>query len=229
MSFREGAVEFGRFRTWYRRIGNADGGAPLLVLHGGPGFPHDYLTTLDRLADQREVIFYDQLGCGRSTTQHPPDEWSISLFVEELANLRFQLDLECVHLFGHSWGGWLALEYALRGCRVDPLPAQLTKSWMASASTVYEALWGPSEMVANGPLAAWDVSTELRRLGLPILMTCGAHDEVRPPLLESMLESLPDADLKVYPNSAHMAHLEETESYLSDLSRFLRLAEERIT
>ncbi|MGH8929092.1 MAG: hypothetical protein ACRDZO_00230, partial [Egibacteraceae bacterium] len=107
----------------------------------------------------------------------------------------------------------------------DPLPAQLTKSWMTSASAVYEALWGPSEMVANGPLAAWDVSAELRRLGLPVLMTCGAYDEVRPQLLKNMLESLPEAALKVYPNSAHMAHLEETESYLSDLSRFLQRAE----
>jgi len=98
---------------------------------------------------------------------------------------------------------------------------------MASASVVYEALWGPSEMVADGPLAAWDVSAELGRLDLPVLMTCGAHDEVRPQLLKRMLQSLPRADLKVYPNSAHMAHLEETELYLSDLSRFLQRAEEQ--
>ncbi|MGH8929354.1 MAG: alpha/beta fold hydrolase, partial [Egibacteraceae bacterium] len=144
MSFREGAVEFGRFRTWYRRIGNAKGGAPLLVLHGGPGFPHDYLTVLDRLADQREVIFYDQLGCGRSATQHPPGEWSIALFVEELANLRLRLGVERAHLFGHSWGGWLAMEYALRKS------GKLTSLVLASApASVPQFIAGIGDLIAG--------------------------------------------------------------------------------
>ncbi len=87
----------------------------LLVLHGGPGLPHDYLSDLAQLADGgRTVVFYDQLGCGRS--DHPDDAalWVMDTFVEEVATIRQALGLDRVHLFGHSWGGWLALEYALR-------------------------------------------------------------------------------------------------------------------
>src|SRR5262245_1406622 len=113
----EGTVPFRDYRTWYRVVGElsvSTGRLPLLVLHGGPGFPHDYLEDLAGLADDgRPVVFYDQLGCGRS--DHPDDHslWVMDTFVEEVAAVRDRLALERVHLLGHSWGGWLALEYAL--------------------------------------------------------------------------------------------------------------------
>jgi proline-specific peptidase len=115
----EGTVPFRGHRTWYRVVGElpaASGKLPLLVLHGGPGVPHDYLEDLARLADGgRPVVFYDQIGCGKS--DHPDDSalWVIDTFVEEVAAVRDALELERVHLLGHSWGGWLALEYALGG------------------------------------------------------------------------------------------------------------------
>jgi len=109
----EGFVPFDGHRTWYRAVGGGEG-TPLLCLHGGPGFPSDYLEPLERLADDRRVIFYDQLGCGRS--DHPKGvEWSVELFVRELAVLRQRLGLEEVVLLGHSWGGMLALEHVLAG------------------------------------------------------------------------------------------------------------------
>jgi proline-specific peptidase len=113
----EGTVPFRGYRTWYQVVGelpSPGGKLPLLVLHGGPGFPHDYLEDLAPLADDgRPVIFYDQLGCGRS--DHPDDGalWTMNTFVEEVGALRDGLGLERIHLLGHSWGGWLALEYAL--------------------------------------------------------------------------------------------------------------------
>src|SRR5919108_2570883 len=71
----EGTVPFRGYRTWYRAVGELPapaGKPPLLVLHGGPGFPHDYLEDLAGLADRgRPVVFYDQLGCGRS--DHPDE------------------------------------------------------------------------------------------------------------------------------------------------------------
>ena len=60
----EGFVQVDGYQVWYRRSG--EGGIPLLILHGGPGAGHDYLESLEALAADREVIFYDQLGCGRS-------------------------------------------------------------------------------------------------------------------------------------------------------------------
>lgn len=56
------------------------------------------------------MIFYDQIGCGRSWIEKPSDFWTVELFVGEVQAVRAALDLECVHLFGSSWGGMLAME-----------------------------------------------------------------------------------------------------------------------
>jgi proline-specific peptidase len=114
----EGTVRFRGYRTWYQMVGEAPatgGKPPLLVLHGGPGLPHDYLQDLAGLADDgHAVVFYDQLGCGHSEHPDDPALWTMATFVEELATVRAALGLDRIHLLGHSWGGWLALEYALR-------------------------------------------------------------------------------------------------------------------
>jgi proline-specific peptidase len=113
----EGTVPFRGYRTWYQVVGElpASGGEPpLLVVHGGPGLPHDYLDDLAGVADgERAVVFYDQLGCGHSDHPDDPALWAMETFLDELATLRAALGLDRVHLLGHSWGGWLALEYAL--------------------------------------------------------------------------------------------------------------------
>lgn len=98
----------------YKIVGADKAGVPLLVLHGGPGVPHDYLESLEALADQRPVVFYDQLGCGNS--DRPVDEslYTIERYVDELAKVRAALKLDRVHILGHSWGTMLAVEYMLR-------------------------------------------------------------------------------------------------------------------
>ena len=115
----EGFADFDGSQTWYRVDGklSSDGPAPLVVLHGGPGATHDYLTPLADLAtDGRAVVLYDQLGNGSST--HYPDRgadfWTVDLFVRELANLLDHLGIaERYHVLGQSWGGFLAQEHAL--------------------------------------------------------------------------------------------------------------------
>jgi proline-specific peptidase len=127
MEAREGYVRVGAHRIWYRSVGS--GGIPLLVLHGGPGYPHDYLITLEGLAGEgRHVVFYDQLDCGRSDRPGDPNLWHISYFVDELAAVRAALGLDRIHLLGQSWGGMLALEYALGQ------PAGLNSLILASTS-----------------------------------------------------------------------------------------------
>jgi proline-specific peptidase len=105
-------------RIWTRRVGTCSSPErlPIVLLHGGPGVPSDYLEPLEALAaDGREVIRYDQLGCGRS--DHPDDLslLQVERFVAELAQVRESLGLERIHLYGQSWGGMLALEVALSG------------------------------------------------------------------------------------------------------------------
>ncbi len=109
----------GRFgRIWYAVHGSGSPGIPLLILHGGPGVPHDYLEPLSALSDERPVIFYDQLGCGNSDRSGNPESRTLRYFVEELALVRAVLGLDRVHLLGQSWGCMLAAEYLL-SCRPE--------------------------------------------------------------------------------------------------------------
>jgi proline iminopeptidase len=107
----EGFIPVSGGRVWYLSVG--EGGVPLLCLHGGPGFTHYYLEPLEDLADRRRVIFYDQLGCGRSDRPGNTSLWTASRFVEELVTVRAALGLDRLHLFGSSWGGMLAMQYVL--------------------------------------------------------------------------------------------------------------------
>jgi L-proline amide hydrolase len=161
----EGTVEFtttfqGRqetHQTWYKIVSPLDNSnkrdaddsshnrdrddnsrKPLVVLHGGPGCTHDYLLSLADLATGgRQVIFYDQIGNGRSThlPERGADFWTVDLFVAELRNLLDALGLGLedggYHLLGQSWGGFLAQEFALTrppGLRAMVL-ANTSSSW----------------------------------------------------------------------------------------------------
>lgn len=108
----EGYVEVPGGRVWYRIVGSS-GRTPVLVLHGGPGVPSYYLKPLAALADERPVIFYDQLGAGKS--DHPTDTtlWRMERFVNEVGRVRQALGLKEVHLYGHSWGTMLVVDYML--------------------------------------------------------------------------------------------------------------------
>jgi proline iminopeptidase len=95
---------------WYRVTG-AGTGTPVILLHGGPGFSSYYLKSLEALGDERVVVRYDQLGGGKSDRTSDTTLFTIAHFVEELEALRAHLGLERVHLYGHSWGTILAVEY----------------------------------------------------------------------------------------------------------------------
>lgn len=109
---REGFVAVPGGNVWYRVVGSGDA-IPLLTLHGGPGTGHDYLEPLEALASDRPVVFYDQLGCGKSDLPDDPALWRIERYVAEVDAVRSALGLERIHLWGQSWGGWLAIEYMM--------------------------------------------------------------------------------------------------------------------
>lgn len=95
---------------WYRVTGTGSG-TPVILLHGGPGFSSYYLKSLEGLGDDRLVVRYDQLGSGKSDHINDTTKFTIAHFVADLDSLRSHLGLERVHLYGHSWGTILAVEY----------------------------------------------------------------------------------------------------------------------
>lgn len=109
----EGYVSIAGNRIWYKIFGSKSSGIPLVVVHGGPGASHDYLLPLNALADERPVIFYDQLDSGNSDRPGDTSLWTIEYFVSELGEICKTLNLTEYHLLGQSWGGTLAIEYAL--------------------------------------------------------------------------------------------------------------------
>lgn len=141
----EGMIDVPGGKVWYRKIGNGPG-IPLLAMHGGPGGTSCRFEVLAPLADERPIIFYDQLGSGRS--EHPTDTslWNFPRFVKEVDAVRRALKLDSVHLLGHSWGGALAAEYMIAtkptGVKsvIFSSPLISTPRWIADADSLREQL-----------------------------------------------------------------------------------------
>jgi proline iminopeptidase len=107
----------GTFKVWTKRVGN-NPRVKLLLLHGGPGATHEYFEACDSYlpAAGVEYYYYDQLGSFYSDQPDIPELWDVARFVEEVEQVRLALGLDAGNFFllGHSWGGILAIEYALR-------------------------------------------------------------------------------------------------------------------
>jgi proline-specific peptidase len=157
----EGFIEVPGGRVWYRSVGGSPGGGiPLLCLHGGPGFTHYYLEPLETLADRRQVIFYDQLGCGRSDRPEDPSLWTVDRFVEEVAQVRAALGLDRLHLFGSSWGGMLAMQYVL-----DRRPDLDSLILCGSPASMIRWATDCAELLAAQPAGARQVISEHEEAG----------------------------------------------------------------
>ncbi len=286
---REGYVDVTGGRVWFRIVGAGSTGTPLLVLHGGPGVTHDYLEPLEALADERPVVFYDQLGCGNSDRPDDPSLWTVERYVAEVGEVREALGLDRVHLLGQSWGGGLAAEYVLSKnpdgveslilsaplldadrwmadqranlaafpeemqeavreaestgnfdspgyqdamaayyarhlCRTDPWPECLNRSLERLAMPVYLRMWGPSEFTCTGTLRAFSVADRLGEIPVPVLFTCGEHDEASPATMAYYRSRVPGSDLVVFEGASHSPPLEETDAYLAAVREFLRCA-----
>ncbi len=110
----EGYVKILGFKIFYRSFGEPTKGT-VLCLHGGPGATHDYLLPLADLSQfGYQVVFYDQLGCGRSELPKDVALFTIERGVEEVEGVRRALRLGRIHLMGSSYGGLLAIAYSIR-------------------------------------------------------------------------------------------------------------------
>ncbi len=259
----------------------------VFCLNGGPGLPCDYLREAHScLVDKGfRVVAFDQLGTGRSSRPEDPALWTIDRYVEETETVRRALGLGRVHLLGHSWGGWLAIDYALaypdalktliledtvadmphliselerlraalgpetvammqrheaegtlghpeyqaaitilnyrHVCRLDEWPAPVQRSLSDWNMGPYGTMQGPNEFLYVGNLKDWNRVPDLHRITVPTLITCGQHDELTPACALRMKLHLPDAEIRVFPNSSHMPFYEEPGAYYPALLDFL--------
>ena len=276
--------------VFYRVIGGGEG-LPVLLLHGGPGYTGHYLEPLAHaLGRDRPAIVYDQLGSGRSDRVTDTALLKTDRFVRELDSLRRALHLNRIHLYGHSWGSMLALEYlatkpagiasvtlasplitsaawirdgqALMKTMPDsiqriaaaheaagttasqeyqdaafafmkryvfgmepPFPPEVDSAIAGYNALVYETMWGPSEFNPTGSLKHFDRSTVLHELRVPVLFTVGRHDEAVPETVERFARTVPDARVRVFERSAHMAMVTERDAYADTVRTFLRSAD----
>src|SRR5882672_598052 len=107
-------VAGGKYKVWTKKIGS--GPINVLLLHGGPGFTHEYLEAFESFLPQAgiEMYYYDQLGCNNSDQPDDPALWTLARYTTEVEEVRRGLGLEQFVLYGHSWGGILAIDYALK-------------------------------------------------------------------------------------------------------------------
>lgn len=134
----EGYMPFREYQTYYRIVGDANPKkAPLVLLHGGPGSSHNYYELLDDYAEKsgRQLIMYDQVGCGKSSLPEDESVYVKETWAEELIALRKYLQLDQIHLSGQSWGGMLAMFY------LTTYNPQGVKSVMINSSPASIKLW----------------------------------------------------------------------------------------
>lgn len=133
-------------KIYWRRFGTG-GKTPLLTLHGGPGAAHNYLLPMQALADERPVIFYDQLGCGKADAPADESLYTIQRAVDEVDAVRAALGLKRVVLYGHSWGTLQAIEYLCQG-RGDGVERLILGGAFASTPQV---IAGMQRLIASMP------------------------------------------------------------------------------
>lgn len=140
----EGYIEVTGGKVWYKIVGEGDQ-TPIILLHGGPGIPSYYLNPLADLSKDRPVVFYDQLGCGRSSQQMDTTLMTVGSYVEQLEQLRIALGINEFYLYGSSWGTMLGVDYYLKypqavKAMILSSPCLSAKMWSADADTLIATL-----------------------------------------------------------------------------------------
>ena len=195
----------GRFEVWVKQVGT--GNVPVLTLHGGPGFPHFYFECFEDFLPRDRIRFwyYDQLGCGFSDRPDEPSLWTVERFRKEVEQVRLALGLESFVLYGQSWGGMLAIEYALAypqylsGLVISNMTASIP-SYVKYVNELRAAM--PPDI--NRAMKVFEDRGDLSRAGVPATR----HGS---PLLETPLPTRPvagasDAILREFERSGVQHH-----------------------
>jgi proline iminopeptidase len=140
-----GYVATPKGQVWYRLNGAGLARPCLLGITGGPGLSHHYLLSLTSLSDQHPVLLYDQLDTGNSSRPGDKANWTIDYYVDEIESIRRELGIDALVPVGHSWGGLLAYEYALKypssvAALVLVSPCLSAARWTADANALVAGL-----------------------------------------------------------------------------------------
>lgn len=140
----EGFVNVKGGKIWYRVTGDGDK-TPLVMLHGGPGYPSYYFNPLKSLSSARPVVTFDQLGCGRSDNISDTTLMTVDNYVEQLKQLLTVLNIKDFYLYGHSWGTMLGTDFYLKhsdGIKglILASPCLSAKMWSQDADTLISTL-----------------------------------------------------------------------------------------
>ncbi len=284
----EGYMPFHEFKTYYRIVGEkTPGKAPLLLIHGGPGSSHNYFELMDDYAATgRQLIMYDQVGCGKSSL--PEDEkWYVKeTWAEELIALRKYLHLDSLHMLGQSWGGMLEMLYltqydqtGVKSVMIDGSPASISLwtreqhrlisylsyedreaiaqaeatgdftgaqylaanerymqryCWDAPTAEDPECLRretngqrasriaeGPNEFTENGTISDFELSSELHKIHVPVLVTNGTDDLCTPLIAKDVYDHIPGAKWHLFANSRHLALRDQHDEFIQVLDQWV--------
>ena len=211
----EELVEVNGTELFVKRMGS---GEPLVIVHGGPVLEHGYLLPhLAPLAESYELVFYDQRLSGRSAGTTPPESVRVATFVDDIEGLRQALDLGRIHLMAHSWGGLLAMRYAVR--YGENLRSLVLLDSMAASSELWHA-----EEAALGARITAEEQAELKAF-----QQTEAFKDRRPAAIATMLRmsfrnQFADADkadlLELYVPDDYVARSAQFGAMMVDLESF---------
>ncbi|KRN28119.1 proline iminopeptidase [Lactobacillus selangorensis] len=289
MKIEEGYMPFHGYQTYYRIVGEAQPGkAPLLLIHGGPGSSHNYFELLDDYAATgRQLIMYDQVGCGKSSLPEDESVYVKETWAEELIALRKYLHLDEIHMLGQSWGGMLEMLYltqydqtGVKSVMIDGSPASI-KLWTQEQHRLITYLsyedrkaiaeaertgdftgpkylaandrymerycWddpdenspeplrrptngkrasliaeGPNEFTENGSISDFELTDQLYKIHVPVLMTNGTDDLCTPLIAKSVYDHIPGCKWHLFQNSRHLALLDQHDEFIDVLDHWLK-------
>ncbi|WP_204122850.1 proline iminopeptidase [Lacticaseibacillus mingshuiensis] len=288
MKIEEGYMPFRGYKTYYRIVGErTPGKAPLLLIHGGPGSSHNYFELLDDYAETgRQLIMYDQVGCGKSSLPEDESVYVRETWRAELVALREYLHLDEVHMLGQSCGGMLEMYYlttldpkGIKSVMIDGSPSSI-KLWIAEQHRLIQYLsyedreaiaeaertgdfsgpkylaandrymerycWddptpdspeplrrptngkrasliaeGPNEFTENGTISDFEVTDDLHKIHVPVLVTNGTDDLCTPLIAKTVYDHIPGAKWHLFANSRHLALLDQHDEFISVLDQWL--------
>lgn len=144
-------------KIWYQVTGKGNK-TPVVMLHGGPGYPSYYLKPLLDLGNERPVIIFDQLGCGRSDRISDTTLMTIDHHVDQLHQLLNALNINEFYLYGHSWGTMLGMDYYLKypeGIKglIFSSPCLSAERWMRDADTLISTLPDSIKVILRNDIA----------------------------------------------------------------------------
>lgn len=267
-------VSVGERRVAYHVLGHG-AGTPLFVINGGPGFAHGFLhfsSAWERLAEARPVVFFDQPGTGQSWPVGPNDTLFVQDILRGIEAIRKDIGAPRVAVLGHSWGGYVALAYALnhpdhveRVVLVASVSPKISATEFVSGALFPERTATQASLSADNPddvqtyirgqlamsfyspevrdhvlaelgvvayngrqetllwkdAEAHDLTEDLNRLSMPVLVTTGRFDTVAPRNSWRIHQGIPGSQFAVWERSGHFPMIEEPDAFFAVVNGFL--------